>query len=109
MSELQELEQQRIQYIQAIERLDMLVKLKSNKEWQHLIEQGFMSLDCARYIHASVDSAISKEQREDALRIAQAAGYLNKYLEVMESQGRYAKNRMIELEEAIEQARSAEV
>jgi len=109
MSELQELEQQKAQYALAIERWQRLERLRSQLEWKHLIEEGFLLQDCARYTHASVDTAIPKEQREDALKIAQAAGYLSKFLEVLETQGRYAQNRLPELDAAIEEARSAAV
>jgi len=106
MSELAELEQEKLKYMEVIGRMQIWQKLQASREWQLLMEKGFMQQDCVHYIHASVDTAILKEQREEAMKMAQASGYLKKFLEVVEAQGRYAENRLTELEQAIEEARS---
>lgn len=91
-----------------MERREKAIKLASNPEFKELILDGFCLKECARYAQNSADPALSPEQRADALALAQAAGHLRRYLNIMVVMGNNAEGNLKGIEDAIEEARLEE-
>lgn len=82
---------------------DSIIKLQKNKDFQKIIEQGFMLEDCARYARNSGLVTLSKEEREDSLLKAQAAGHLKEYLHAKLMMGNNAEKTLVKLIEEEDQ------
>ena len=76
---------------------DSILKLQKNKDFQKVIEQGFMLDDCARYARNSGLVTLSKEEREDSLAKAQAAGHFKEYLHAKIMMGNAAEQTLVKL------------
>ena len=107
MSDLKQLENQKIAMQSMIQTKNELEQLMTNPLFKKHILDGFCKDDCTRAVHLSVDSNMPVEVREDALRLAQASGYLMKYIQLECSRGYEAEGRMTELDEALEEARAS--
>ena len=64
--------------------------------------------ECARYAQVSGDPNVDATGRADALAIAQAAGHLKRYLSVVVQMGNHAENEIVNIEQAIDEARAEE-
>ena len=82
---------------------DSIIKLQKNKDFQKIIEQGFMLEDCARYARNSGLVTLTKEEREDSLLKAQAAGHLKEYLHAKLMMGNNAEKTLVKLIEEEDQ------
>lgn len=82
---------------------DSVLKLQKNRDFQKVIEQGFMLEDCARYARNSGLVTLSKEEREDSLLKAQAAGHLKEFLHAKIMMGNNAEKNLIKLIEEEDQ------
>lgn len=82
---------------------DSIIKLQKNKDFQKIIEQGFMLEDCARYARNSGLVTLTKEEREDSLLKAQAAGHLKEYLHAKIMMGNNAEKTLVKLIEEEDQ------
>lgn len=76
----------------AIERRGMAQRLYDVKEFKKLIVDEYLLTDAARLVQLSGDPACTKEVREDALLMAQATGYLKRYLSYIILEGNTAEN-----------------
>lgn len=108
MSEVSQLEAQLAAGIEAKAQREIALKLYHNPEFKKLILQEFCTNECARYVQASADPALTAEQRADALNMAQAAGHLRRFLSVIVTKGNQAERLEEELEQNIQQARYEE-
>lgn len=108
MSEVSNLESQQEQMKVDLENRDLALKLFKNREFKKLILDQFCTEECARYVQASGDPALSADQKADALAMAQAAGHLKRFLSVKVQMGNQAENLMPSLDEALAEARQEE-
>lgn len=83
-------------------------RLMQNRDFKKLILENFIVHDCARNVAASVDPKLDPENRQAALEMAKAAGYLKHYLQVTASLTERATSDLADLDAAIEQARQEE-
>lgn len=105
MSEVAALLQQRQHAERNIERRNMAQRLAQNSDFKKLVLQEFCVEECARYAQVSADPSVDDRGRADALAIAQAAGHLRRWFQVIGSMGNQAESQMEELDAAIEAAR----
>lgn len=105
MSTVAELEQQKADFNAAIEKRKVLQRLMNNRDFKKLILEDFCVQECARYAQASADPNLSANERADALALAQSAGHIRRYLNVLDIMGNAAENQMQRLDDAIEDAR----
>jgi len=105
MSTVAELEQQKVDFNAAIEKRKVLQRLMNNRDFKKLILEDFCVQECARYAQASADPNLSVNERADALALAQSAGHIRRYLNVLDIMGNSAENQMQRLDDAIEDAR----
>ena len=108
MSQVTQLEQQKSDFKAAIEKRGMASRLMKNRDFRKLILEEFCTAECARYAQASADPNLSKDEQADALALAQAAGHIRRYLNVVDQMGNHAENMMGRLDDAIDEARLEE-
>ena len=108
MSEVtvQQLESQREGMKQAVEMRQAVQRLSQNADFRKVISENFMEKECARYVHASADPALSERNQKDALSVAQAAGHLKRYLSVLIQMGNAAENELDSVDTALDEARA---
>ena len=107
-SEVNALEQQLSDAKLLVERRQMAMRLEKNRDFKKLILDEFCVEECARYARESANPALTAEQRADALALAQAAGHLKRFLSVVCQMGNVAEGQMVDINEAIEEARAEE-
>lgn len=105
MSEVSALTKQRDDAKTFVARRNMALKLAENKEFKTLILKEFCVDECARHAQNSGDPSLSHDARADSLALAQAAGHLRRWLQVVVRMGDQAEGQLQNLEEAIEEAR----
>lgn len=108
MSEVAQLEHQRESFKEQIQNRDMAIRLATHPDFKKLILQEFCVNECARYAQQSANPGLSDREQKDALAIAQAAGHLRRFLSVMIQMGNNAENQMVDLDEALAEARRDE-
>lgn len=108
MSTVSDLEQQLKAQKLAVENRDLALKLSNVPAFRKLILDEFCVQEAARYVQTSGDPALTEAQRADALNIAQASGHLKRWLSVQVLMGNVAANNIIDIENAIEEARLEE-
>ncbi|QWY83528.1 hypothetical protein [Rhizobium phage RHph_X2_28B] len=109
MSDLNELEHQRTKLKELVAQRDQVQRLFQNSDFKKLVVEAYFVTESARLVHLSSDPTASKEDREDALNMAQAAGHLKRYFRAIEQMGNVAAAQLPDYEEAIEEARAQEV
>lgn len=105
---LEQLEEQLVGQKGLVELRDVAIRLSQNRDFRKLILDGFCTTEAARYVQLSGDPALSAENRQDALNLAQASGHLKRFLSVTIQMGNTSANQIKELEQAIEEYRSEE-
>jgi hypothetical protein len=105
---LEGLEEQREDAKRLIERRELMLRLVNNPDYRAAITEGFILKDCARFAHQASDPTLTREQREDAMEMAKAAGHLKRYVSMTIQMGWKALNDLPELEAEIEEARLEE-
>jgi hypothetical protein len=108
MNQVESLEEQLKTEKLRVERRDAILRLSKNPDFRKLIIEDFCRNECARYVHESGDPSLTAEQRADALNIAQAAGHLKRFLNVNITMGDVAERTVMDLDQAIEEARASE-
>lgn len=108
MSNVANLEQQKKDFQAAIENRKIATRLVANRDFKKLILEQFCVEECARYAQLSADPNLDASGRSDALALAQAAGHLRRYLNVVDLMGYNAEKTMAELDLQIEEARAEE-
>lgn len=105
---VQELEAQLKDVKDIVELRDAALRLHKNRDFRKLIVDGFCEADVARLVRLSVDPGIDAQTKEDAIRMAQAGGYLKRHLSAITQMGNQAANSLPDLEEALQEARAEE-
>lgn len=108
MSSVSRLEDQLKDTKALVERRDAILRLSKNADFRTVILDAFFVEECARYARESGDPALTAAQRQDALNIAQAAGHVKRFLNVQIQMGDAAEGSIVDLENAIEEARLEE-
>lgn len=108
MSQVNRLEEQLKDEKARVERRDAILRLSKNPDFRKLIVEDFMMRECARYAIESGDPSLEPAARADALAMAQAAGHLKRFLNVNITMGDTAERNIIDINQAIEDARIEE-
>ena len=91
---------------EQIQVRDAINRLYKNKDFRKVILDNFLVSDCARNARISV-SNMNPEARAKALACAQAAGYLDEYLQANILMGNNAERELLALD--ADEANSEEV
>lgn len=86
-----------VDYKNDIEVRDAILRLEENKDFQLVIKDNFLEKNCARLTRLSTSLHLQESQRNDALKAAQAAGYLEQFLQVAIQRGDLAEKNLAEL------------
>ncbi len=89
-----ELENQKDQLKKLTELRDIAEKLYRNKDFKKLILEEYMINEAARLAQVSGDPNLNKEQKEDAMAMAQATGHLKRYLQIVCQMGNHAESEI---------------
>lgn len=108
MTDVTALEQQLDGAKKLLDFRRMALKLSQNREFKKLILEEFCVNEAARYVQNSANPALGAEERADSLGIAQASGHLKRWLSVTVQMGARAEHEILELEEALAEARAEE-
>lgn len=108
MSEVNKLTKQLEEAKESIVRRDEALQLYKNPLFKKLVIDEFCTQECAKYVHLSGDPALRPEEREDSLKIAQAAGHFRRYMSAIIAIGTQNENMLDRLEAEIEEARAEE-
>ena len=108
MSEVSQLEKQKEKFKGQIALGEIAERLASNPDFKKLIMDEFCVQECARYCQLSADPALSPVERADSLALAQAAGHLRRWLSVQIQMAAQHRAQLVDLDEAIEEARREE-
>lgn len=106
MSEVKQLEQQLSNAKALIEKRDIALRLFKNRDFRKLILDEYMVQEAARYVQCSGDPALGKEERADALLMAQSTGCLKRWLSVTVRMGNQAESEIGDLDDEIAEARA---
>ena len=107
-SQVQNLEGQLKQAEEAIKLRDQAKRLVNNRDFKAIIEKRFCEVECSRYAQASADPNLSDREQAYALSLAQAAGHLRRYIQVIFLRAQKAEEDMEALRLNIEEARYEE-
>lgn len=89
-----------------VERKDTVLRLQESRDFRRVIVDGFCGEDAARYAQISGDPSMAADARADALGMAQASGFLKRFLAVCVQMGRQAERELRDGEEALAEERS---
>lgn len=103
-----QLEAQRDKQKSVVERAEIAERLANNADFRSLILDYFCVQECARYARESANPLISKEDREDALAMAQAAGHFKRFMQLQIKLGEMAKNEIASIDEELDEVRMQE-
>lgn len=103
-----ELEAQQDGMRELVERRQMALRLAQHPDFKRLILDGFCRDEAARYAEQSTNPALSPENRADALGLAQAPGFLKRFLSVTVQMGAHAERTLGDIDEVLAEARSEE-
>lgn len=105
MSQVQALEHQLRSTQQLQEFAEKIRQLIQTPLYREVIVEQFTNRECARYVQESADPSLTAEQRADALGMAQASGYLKRWIAVTLQMADIAARDIPNLQEQIEYAR----
>jgi hypothetical protein len=108
MSDVQGLEKQLEDAKHLIDRRNKAIALSQVPLFKELILDEFCVKEAARLVGQSADPVLSDRERADALSMAQAAGHLRRYLQMMIQMGAASERTLPDLEEALAEARAEE-
>lgn len=110
MSEVQvTIEQLELQLESSKEQVELrnaAQRLWENRDFKKVILEGFMLHECARYAQQAGNPAMSREDRDDALQLALAAGHLKRFLSVTIQMGNNAESQIKAIEDALDEDRA---
>lgn len=106
MNQIQELEEFIKGQKTLAEMADAAVRLNDNPDFRKLIVNGFCLTEAARYAQESGDPMLSKDNRQDALNMAQASGHLKRFLSVTIVMGNTADRAILDAENQLIALRS---
>ena len=105
MNAIAQMELQRDKLKSVVDNRASALKLSNNREFRKLILDEFCEKECARYAQNSGNPQFDEATRQDCLGMAQAAGHLKRWLSVQVQMGDQAEREIIDLENALEEAR----
>lgn len=106
MSDIEELEAQKIDLKKMIELRDQILKLANNHEFRKVIHEQFFLHEAARNARIGGDPNLDEKQRGDALQMAMAAGHLQRFLSANVMMGNQAENTIMQIDQALEELRA---
>lgn len=98
MSDHDQLTQQLKNAKELVERRDLALKLGQNRDFKKLILEDFCVKEAARLVGQSADPVLQPQERADALSMAQSAGHLKRYLQMMVMMGNSAEREIPQIE-----------
>lgn len=104
--EIESIEAQIVDLKIRVEHKDLALELENNRAFRKLILDGFCETECARFARNSGDPALSKEEREMSLAMAQAAGHLRRWLSMTVKLGFQSENTIRDGEEQLQELRA---
>lgn len=108
MSQVKALEQQLTDAKAISEEGQRAQRLARNPDFRKLIIEGFMRDDAARFVQLSEDPALGENERQDALRMAQASGHLKRFLSMTIRMGQTAEGQISDIDDALVEAQAEE-
>lgn len=108
MSEVAKLERELDKIQEAVARKELAERLMANSDFRELILKYFCTEECARYVQVSTDPLIGATERADALNMAQAAGHLKRFLQLVVQIGNISEGNREDCEAALAEARAEE-
>ena len=106
MSEIQELEAEKVRLQKQVAFRDQILKLSENHEFRKVIHDGFMNEECARSARMAGEPTLSDVERRNMLDMAMAAGHLQRYLSANVQMGNQATETIIQYDAALEELRA---
>lgn len=106
MSEIQELEAQKVELKTQIEFRDQILKLSENYEFRQVVLERFFKEDAARNARIAGDPGLDEAQRKDALQMAMAPGHFQRFLSANVQMGNRAEDMIRQIDEALEELRA---
>ena len=103
-----QLEDERKKQEAAVERAKVAERLANNPDFRSLILNYFCVEECARYARESANPLLEKEDRRDALAMAQAAGHFKRFMQLQMQLGERGEAMIRDIDEALEEARLEE-
>lgn len=89
------------------EQRDQMVRLINNADFRKLITEGFCRDEAARYVKLSIDPSVGDPaDRADALGMAQAAGYFQRWINAFLQMSENAANTIPDVEAMLEELRA---
>lgn len=85
---------------------DAAIRLNDNADFRELIVNGFCLTEAARYSQESGDPMLTKDQRQDALNMAQASGHLKRFMSITIVMGNDADRAIRDAEAQLIELRS---
>ena len=78
MSEIQELEAEKVRLQKQVAFRDQILKLSENHEFRKVIHDGFMNEEAARCARMAGEPTMKAEEKQAMLEMAMAAGHLQR-------------------------------
>ncbi|MCF8861594.1 putative structural protein [Agrobacterium phage OLIVR2] len=104
--EIEGLEYQKKKALEEIAFSERVAVLLRNPDFQKIIMQEYIIDAAANFVASSGDPLLTKEQREDALAMAQAPGHLKRWLQITQTKADNLRDRLPEIDEEIEHLRA---
>ena len=105
MSDIQALENEIEQAETLVARRNMALKLSENHEFRKIFTEYYFTEEAARLVQLSGDPNLDKQQREDALAMAQATGHTKRYLSVIVQMGAHYERELPAMRATLEELR----
>lgn len=106
MSDVTQIEQQIEAAKPLIAQRDKALRLTNNRDFRDIILDGFCVQECARYAQLSGDPSLSPADQANALAMAQAAGHIRRYLQVICRMGDTAEHEIKVANEMLDEIRA---
>lgn len=106
MSEIQELEAEKVRLQKQVALRDQILKLSENHEFRKVIHDGFLNEECARSARMAGEPTLSDVERRNMLDMAMAAGHLQRYLSANVQMGHQAADSIFQIDAALEELRA---
>jgi hypothetical protein len=106
MSNVAQFEQQLSDAKSLVERRDMALKLRNNREFKKLILDDYLVQEAARLVTAAGDPLLDEKKQRDCMEMAKGAGHLKRYLQVIITMGDTAADDIPQIEENLAELRA---
>ena len=103
MSEVTELNKQLESSRELVELKNAVLRLSDNKDFRELVILGFCRDEAAANVKLSGNMHMEKDNRDNALAIAQAAGHFERYMSQMMVEGMNAERIIPQIEKQLQE------